>query len=246
MAGIVQMKDNVRFFLWTDGNLAKPENKLGNLVSIGEIGGEAESIDTTTLESMAKESEVGFTDNGTIPLVQNLTANEYNKMRSLMDDGTVFNFGMSVWDRKTKSQVVGLQQKGIVTSLKLSEASVGSLMQVNTTITISGAINVGFTDPIGYEAVKITSINLTGTNTIATAGGTTQITAEIQPPEATVKSVTFGLIGDGLDYASLVPPLSGTQVTVRAHANGVATLQAVANDGSGVVGTIDITVSGQE
>ena len=245
MAGIVQMKDNVRFFLWT-GAAVQAADKLGNLVSIGEIGGEAESIDTTTLESMAKESEVGFTDNGTIPLVQNLTTNEYNKMRSLMDDGIVFNFGMSVWDRKTKSQVVGLQQKGIVTSLKLSEASVGSLMQVNTTITISGAINVGFVDPIGYEAVKITSINLTGTNTITTPGGTTTITAEIQPPEATVKSVTFGLIGDGLDYATLVPPIQGTQVTVRAHANGVAKLQATANDGSGVVGTIDITISGQE
>lgn len=246
MAGIVQMKDNVRFFLWTSGNLAKPENKLGNLVSIGEVGGEAESIDTTTLESMAKESEVGFTDNGTVELVQNLTNNEYNKMRSLMDDGTVFNFGMSVWDRKTKSQVVGLQQKGIVTSLKLSEASVGSLMQVNTTITISGAINIGFTDPIGYEAVKITSINLTGTNTITTPGGTTTITAEIQPPEATVKSVTFGLIGDGLNYASLQAPITGTQVTVHAEGNGVATLQATANDGSGVVDTIDITISGQE
>lgn len=244
MAGIVQMKDNVRFFLWT-GAAVQAADKLGNLVSIGEVGGEAESIDTTTLESMAKESEVGFTDNGTIPLVQNLTANEYNKMRSLMDDGTVFNFGMSVWDRKTKSQVIGLQQKGIVTSLKLSEASVGSLMQVKTTITISGAINVGFTDPIGYEAVKVTKITLSGTNTIDTDGGTTKITAEIQPPEATNKTVTFSLVGDGVTYASLTPPISGTQVTVTGVADGKATLQATANDGSGVVGTIEITVSNQ-
>lgn len=246
MAGIVQMKDNVRFFLWTDGNLAKPENKLGNLVSIGEVGGEAESIDTTTLESMAKESEVGFTDNGTVELVQNLTNDEYNKMKNLLDDGTVFNWGVSVWSRKTKSQAMGLQQKGMVTSLKLSGFEVGGLVQVNTTVQISGALNLGFTDPIGYEAVKVTQITLNGTNTITTPGGTTTITAEIQPPEATVKSVTFGLTGDSLDYASLVPPISGTSVQVRAHANGVATLQAVANDGSGVVGTIDITISGQE
>lgn len=245
MAGIVQMKDNVRFFLWT-GAAVQAENKLGNLVSIGEVGGEAESIDTTTLESMAKESEVGFTDNGTVELVQNLTNDEYNKMKNLLDDGTVFNWGVSVWSRKTKTQAMGLQQKGMVTSLKLSGFEVGGLVQVNTTVQISGALNLGFVDPIGYEAVKITQINLTGTNTIATDGGTTQITAEIQPPEATIKSVTFGLVGDSLDYATLVPPLSGTQVTVRAHANGVATLQAVANDGSGVVGTIDITISGQE
>lgn len=246
MAGIVQMKDNVRFFLWTGVGLAQAENKLGNLVSIGELGGEAESIDTTTLESMAKESEVGFTDNGTIELVQNLTNDEYNKMKNLLDDGTVFNFGISVWNRKTRAQAMGLQQKGMVTSLKLSGFEVGGLVQVNTTVQISGALNLGFTDPIGYEATKITSINLTGTNTITTPGGTTTITAEIQPPEATVKSVTFGLIGNGLDYATLVPPISGTSVQVRAHANGVATLQATANDGSGVVGTIDITISGQE
>lgn len=245
MAGIVQMKDNVRFFLWT-GAAVQAADKLGNLVSIGEVGGEAESIDTTTLESMAKESEVGFTDNGTVELVQNLTNNEYNKMKTLLDDGTVFNFGVSVWSRKTKSQAMGLQQKGMVTSLKLSGFEVGGLVQVNTTVQISGALDLGFIDPIGYEAVKITSISLTGTNTITTPGGTTTITAEIQPHEATVKSVTFGLIGDGLDYATLVPPIQGTQVTVRAHANGVAKLQATANDGSGVVGTIDITISGQE
>lgn len=246
MAGIVQMKDNVRFFLWTSGNLAKPENKLGNLVSIGEVGGEAESIDTTTLESMAKESEVGFTDNGTVELVQNLTTNEYDKMKNLLDDGTVFNFGISVWSRKTRAQAMGLQQKGMVTSLKLSGFEVGGLVQVNTTVQISGALDLGFTDPIGYEATKITSISLSGTNTITTPGGTTTITADIQPPEATIKSVTFGLVGNGLDYASLVPPISGTSVQVRAQGNGVATLQATANDGSGVVGTIDITISGQE
>lgn len=245
MAGIVQMKDNVRFFLWT-GAAVQAADKLGNLVSIGEVGGEAESIDTTTLESMAKESEVGFTDNGTVELVQNLTNDEYNKMKNLLDDGIVFNWGVSVWSRKTKSQAMGLQQKGMVTSLKLSGFEVGGLVQVNTTIQISGALNLGFTDPIGYEAVKITSINLTGTKTITTPRGTTTITADIQPPNATVKSVTFGLIGDGLNYASLQAPITGTQVTVHAEGNGVATLQATANDGSGVVGTIDITVSGQE
>lgn len=244
MAGIVQMKDNVRFFLWT-GAAVQAADKLGNLVSIGEVGGEAESIDTTTLESMAKESEVGFTDNGTIELVQNLTTNEYSKMKNLLDNGTVFNFGISVWSRKTQLQAMGLQQKGMVTALKLSGFEVGGLVQVNTTVQISGALDINFVDPIGYEAVKIASITLNGTNTITTDGGTTTITAEIQPPEATRKDVTFGLLGDGVTYASLVPPISGSQVVVRGEADGVVTLQATANDGSGVVGTMQITISNQ-
>lgn len=244
MAGIVQMKDNVRFFLWTDGAV-KAEDKLGNLVSIGEVGGEAESIDTTTLESLAKENEVGFTDNGTVELVQNLTNNEYNMMKGLLDNGTVFDWGVSVWSRKTRTQAMGLQQKGMVTSLKLSGFEVGGLVQVNTTVQISGALNLGFVDPIGYEAVKVRQITLSGTNTIDTDGGTTKITAQIEPPEATNKTVTFGLMGDGVTYASLVPPISGTEVTVHGEADGKVTLQATANDGSGVVGTIEITISNQ-
>lgn len=237
MAGIVQMKDNVRFFLWT-GAAVQAADKLGNLVSIGEVGGEAESIDTTTLESMAKESEVGFTDNGTVELVQNLTTTEYDKMKNLLDDGTVFNFGISVWSRKTKSQAMGLLQKGMVTSLKLSGFEVGGLVQVNTTVQISGALNLGFTDPIGYEAVKITSISLNGTNTIATAGGTTQITANVQPPEATNKTLTWSVSDP--EKASI-----SQDGTVTAIADGSVNVIATANDGSGVTGTIQVTISNQ-
>lgn len=237
MAGIVQMKDNVRFFLWTDGAV-KPENKLGNLVSIGEVGGEAESIDTTTLESMAKESEVGFTDNGTVELVQNLTNDEYNKMKTLLDDGTVFDWGVSVWSRKTKSQAMGLQQKGMVTSLKLSGFEVGGLVQVNTTVQISGALNLGFEDPIGYEATKVTKITLSGTNTIDTDGGTTKITADVQPPEATNKTVTWSVSDP--EKASI-----SQDGTVTAIADGSVNVIATANDGSGVTGTTEITISNQ-
>lgn len=237
MAGIVQMKDNVRFFLWT-GTAVQAADKLGNLVSIGEVGGEAESIDTTTLESMAKESEVGFTDNGTVELVQNLTTTEYDKMKTLLDDGTVFNFGISVWSRKTKSQAMGLQQKGMVTSLKLSGFEVGGLVQVNTTVQISGALNLGFTDPIGYEAVKITSISLSGTNTITTDGGTTQINANVQPPEATNKTLTWSVSDP--EKASI-----SQDGIVTAIADGSVNVIATANDGSGVTGTIQVTISNQ-
>lgn len=237
MAGIVQMKDNVRFFLWT-GTAVQAADKLGNLVSIGEVGGEAESIDTTTLESMAKESEVGFTDNGTVELVQNLTTTEYDKMKTLLDDGTVFNFGISVWSRKTKSQAMGLRQKGMVTSLKLSGFEVGGLVQVNTTVQISGALNLGFTDPIGYEAVKITSISLNGTNTITTPGGTTQITANVQPPEATNKTLTWSVSDP--EKASI-----SQDGNVTAIADGSVNVIATANDGSGITGTIQVTISNQ-
>lgn len=237
MAGIVAMKDNVRFFLWTDG-VVKPENKLGNIVQIGDFAASAESIDTTTLESMAKESEVGFTDNGTVELVQNLTNKEYVYMKTLMDDGTVFNWGMQVWNRKTKAQAASLTQKGMITGLTLTGFEVGGLVQVNTTVQISGALSTEFTDPIGFQVKLVTRITLSGTGTIDTDGGTTKITADVQPVEATNKTVTWSVSDPG--KASV-----DQEGTVTAIADGAVTVTATANDGSGVTGTTQVTISNQ-
>lgn len=237
MAGIVAMKDNIRFFLWTDGAV-KPESKLGNVVQIGDFAASAESIDTTTLESMAKESEVGFTDNGTVELVQNLTNKEYVYMKTLMDEGTVFNWGLAVWNRKTKEQAANLTQKGMVTGLTLTGFSVGGLVQVNTTVQISGALSTEFTDPIGFQAKLVTKITLSGTETINTDGGTTKITANIQPAEATNKTLTWSVSDP--EKASV-----DQEGTVTALANGTVTVTTTANDGSGVTGTIEVTISNQ-
>lgn len=243
MAGIVAMKDNVRFFLWLD-DVVKPENKLGNLVQIGDIGGETETVETTTLESLAKEYETGFTDNGTIDLVQNLTDSEYAYMSQLANDGSVFNFGVSVWSRKDKAQKLGLKQNGIITSVKSTGFETGSLIQVNTTIQVSGALTDDFVDPIGFDPVKVNKITLSGTETIDTDGGTTKITAAVEPAEAVNKKVIFTLSGDSATYVKLSDS-DGSSVNVTGLADGVATIKATATDGSGVTGTIQVTVSNQ-
>lgn len=243
MAGIVQMKDNVRFFLWLD-DVVKAQNKLGNLVQIGDIGGETETVETTTLESLAKEYETGFTDNGTIDLVQNLTHDEYTFMERMLDDGVVFNFGVSVWSRRDKQQKLGLKSTGIVTSLKATGFEVGSLVQVNTTIQVSGALTNDFVDPIGFDPIKVTKITLSGTNTITTDGGTTRITAAVEPEGAANKKVIYTLAGNSSTYVKLSDS-DGASVTVTGLADGVATIKATAADGSGVSGTIQVTVQNQ-
>lgn len=243
MAGIVQMKDNVRFFLWLD-DVVKAQNKLGNLVQIGDIGGETETVETTTLESLAKEYETGFTDNGTIDLVQNLTSDEYTFMEQMLNDGVVFNFGVSVWSRRDKQQRLGLKSTGVVTSLKATGFEVGSLVQVNTTIQVSGALTNDFVDPIGFDPIKVTKITLGGTNTIDTNGGTTRITATVEPEGAANKKVIYTLTGNSSTYVKLSDS-DGASVTVTGLADGVATIKATAADGSGVSGTIQVTVQNQ-
>lgn len=243
MAGIVSMKDNVRFFLWLD-DVVKAQNKLGNLVQIGDIGGETETVETTTLESLAKEYETGFTDNGTIDLVQNLTSDEYTFMEQMLNDGVVFNFGVSVWSRRDKQQKLGLKSTGVVTSLKATGFETGSLVQVNTTIQVSGALTNDFVDPIGFDPIKVTKITLSGTSTIETAGGTTKITAAVEPEGAANKRVVYTLTGNSSTYVKLSDS-DGASVTVTGLADGTATIKATAADGSGVSGTIQVTVQNQ-
>ena len=243
MAGIVSMKDNVRLFIWLD-DVVKAQNKLGNLVQIGDIGGETETVETTTLESMAKEYETGFTDNGTIDLVQNLTSDEYTFMEQLLNDGVVFNFGVSVWSRRDKQQKLGLKSSGVVTSLKATGFETGSLVQVNTTIQVSGALTNDFVDPIGFDPIRVNKITLDGTKTIATKGGTTKITATVEPEGAVNKKLIYTLVGDSATYVKLSDS-DGASVTVTALADGVATIKATATDGSGVSGTIQVTVQNQ-
>jgi uncharacterized protein YjdB len=72
--------------------------------------------------------------------------------------------------------------------------------------------------------------------TITTNKGTYQITAEVLPLNATDRSLTWTV-----DANATVSPTG----LVTATKNGVATVRAAANDGSGIFGTIGIVISNQ-
>ena len=149
MAGIVTQKDNVRLFIWETGPVAA-SHKLGNIVQVGDVGGETEDIDTTTIESTARESENGFEDNGAVDITQNVSTEEYTAMDAYKKAGTDLNWGISAFN-KLGEQVIGLKGKGIIKSAKLTGISVGGLLQVNSSLRINGEINNDFVDPIGME-----------------------------------------------------------------------------------------------
>lgn len=145
MAGIATLKDNVRLYIGESAVLTKA-NKIGNISQIGDIGGEAEEIDTTTIDSMAKEFENGFEDNGSLEVTQNITDNEYTKMAAWKKSGTMLYWGLSTHN-KTGTQILGLKGQGVVKSVKLTGISVGGLLQAVTSIRLSGEITTDFTEP---------------------------------------------------------------------------------------------------
>lgn len=95
---------------------------------------------------------------------------------------------------------------------------------------------------ISNQSVSVTSITIQGAggaNSITSDDGQLQLTASVLPTEATNKTVTWS-IENGTGNASI-----STTGLVTAISNGTVTARATANDGSGVYGSLQITISNQ-
>ncbi|MGD0756306.1 MAG: Ig-like domain-containing protein [Bacteroidales bacterium] len=124
--------------------------------------------------------------------------------------------------------IVTAIDNGTVTARATS--SDGSGVYGNLVITISNQIG---------PVTNITVTGAGGATTITTDNGTLQLSAAIIPANATVKTVTWSFVnGSGLATIN-------SNGLVTAINNGTVTVKATANDGSGVYGTIDITISNQ-
>ena len=85
----------------------------------------------------------------------------------------------------------------------------------------------------------ITVTGAGGSSTITTDNGTLQLSAAIAPTNATNQTVTW-TIANGTGQATI----SSTGL-VTAVSNGTVTARATANDGSGLYGTLVITINSQ-
>jgi LPXTG-motif cell wall-anchored protein len=96
---------------------------------------------------------------------------------------------------------------------------------------------------VTYTPVPVTNITITGTagaTAITADGGTLQISAAVLPTNATDPSVTWSVM-PGTGNATI----NSTTGLLTATGNGTVTVTATANDGSGVIGTLLVTISGQ-
>ncbi|MFZ0281355.1 MAG: Ig-like domain-containing protein, partial [Bacteroidales bacterium] len=96
---------------------------------------------------------------------------------------------------------------------------------------------------ISNQVIPVTSITVTGAGgatTIAADGGTLQLSATVQPSNATNKTVTWS-ITNGSGSASI----NSTTGLVTATDNGSTTIRATSGDGSGIYGALVIEISNQ-
>lgn len=93
---------------------------------------------------------------------------------------------------------------------------------------------------ISGQIVPVTTIIVSGedgTNTINSQYGLLQLHASVLPSNATSRDVTWSLVS-GSDLAVI-----NSSGLLTAMENGTVTVQATANDGSGVSGTMDISIN---
>ena len=143
MAGIATLKDNVHLYIGESSALTTTD-KIGNVYSIGEVGGEKEEIDVTTIDSQAKEYVPGFADNGSVQIAQNITKDEFAKVKQWVTSGTMLHCGIAFTD----ASECNMKFKGFIKSYKLGGMEVGGVLRVTYDIRVSGEIE-DFTEPSG-------------------------------------------------------------------------------------------------
>jgi uncharacterized repeat protein (TIGR02543 family) len=140
-----------------------------------------------------------------------------------------------IWSVENRTGSASISSSGLITAISDGTVTVkataadGSGVVGSTTLTISGQSAV----------IKVTDITLND-GKIDSDGGALQMIATIAPTTATNKSVEWSIIS-GQDKATI----SSTGL-LKALADGTVTVQAKAKDGSGIVETKDIAISGQK
>ncbi|MCT4637661.1 MAG: Ig-like domain-containing protein [Bacteroidales bacterium] len=120
--------------------------------------------------------------------------------------------------------------------------------KLNGTVTVKatamdGSGVIGFTEiTISGQIIPVSSVTVTAAgneNTITTDDGTLQMSVDVLPSGATDKTVTWSIVS-GSTYGTV-----NASGLLTALDNGIVTVRATANDGSGVYGEKDITISNQ-
>ena len=130
--------------------------------------------------------------------------------------------------RSTAQDLLTAVSNGTVTAR--ATANDGSGVVGSLVITISG------------QVIPVTGITVTGaggSSVIGTDNGQLQLTATVTPSDATNKTVTWSIL-NGTGQATI-----NSTGLVTAVTSGTVTAVATANDGSGVTGTLVITITNQ-
>lgn len=142
------------------------------------------------------------------------------------------------WTSSDES-VATVDENGEVTAVKASETPV-------TITATAGEETATCTVTVTARTVAVQSVTITGSGVenkkaTMTAGGTLQLTAEVEPTEATNKEVDWRITSAHNEAVTLNP--NGNTATVTAVIAGTATITATAKDGSSASDSITVTVN---
>ena len=164
------------------------------------------------------------TDNGTLQLSAAVTpADATNK--------TV------TWSVTNGTGQATINSTGLVTAV--TNGTVTARATANDGSGVSGTLVITISNQINIRITGITVTGAGGATTITTDNGTLQLSAAVTPSNATNKTVTW-TVANGTGQATI-----NSTGLVTAITNGTVTARATANDGSGVSGTLVITISNQ-
>ena len=193
---------------------------VGSLVIT--ISGQVIPVTGITVTGAGGSSVIG-TDNGQLQLTATVTPSDATNK-------TV------TWSIVNGTGQASINSTGLVTAI--TSGTVTAVATANDGSGVTGTLVITITN----QFIPVTSITVTGASgapIITTDNGTLQLTATVTPADATNKTVTWSLV-NGTGQATI----NGTGL-VTAVSNGTVTARATANDGSGVVGSLVITISGQ-
>jgi len=141
-----------------------------------------------------------------------------------------------LWSIKDDTGLAAISESGLVTAVKNGSVTIQALASDG-----SGVLDL-FVVTITNQTVFVSSIIVTGENecdSIFVDKGTLRLNATIIPADATDKSISWS-ITVGADLANI-----SNEGIVTAQNNGIIEATAYANDGSGVSGSMNITIKNQ-
>lgn len=143
---------------------------------------------------------------------------------------------MVSWSIQNGTGQATISSTGLVTAL--TNGTVTAIATAKDGSGVQGRMNIS----ISGQNISVVSISITpstGDPLISQTGGTLQLTASVMPANASNRSITWSII-NGSGQAVI-----NSSGLVTAVSNGTVTVRATANDGSGVSGSLVITISNQ-
>ncbi len=145
-------------------------------------------------------------------------------------------------NKNVKWSVINGSGQASISSTGLVTALDNGIVTARATASDGSGVYGTLTITISNQVIPVTGIAVTGAsgvNTITADDGTLQLNAAISPNNATNKNLTWSLVNSAekavINAAGLISAID----------NGTVTARATANDGSGVYGTLTITISNQ-